>query len=142
MIQQLLHLQELLPYFFLIGAAAAYIAHFKKQRNPILWFFIGFFFGLLGLISLFFLNKKSQINGPVKQPPAFEPTILIKSSLSLPWYYVNNNHEQEGPVSAQRLANLIEKKQLNLDSLVWNEEFVEWKQIKEVPEYIQIIENL
>ncbi len=138
MIQELQHLQGLLPYFFLIGAISAYIAYFKKQRNPILWFFIGFFFGLLGLFSLFFLSKKKHQDLSQRHPV---PTILIKNSLSLPWYYVNKDFMQEGPVSAKRLADLIEANTLSQETLVWNEDFTEWKKIREVPEYIQILKN-
>lgn len=141
MIQELQHLQGLLPYFLIIGAITAYIAHFKKQRNPLLWFFIGFFFGLLGLFSLFFLNKKKQQDTIVKSPKLPLTTILIKNSLTLPWYYVNKDFLQEGPVSGKRLANLIEKNHLNQETLVWNEDFTEWKKIKEVPEYIQILKS-
>jgi hypothetical protein len=138
MIQELQHLQGLLPYFFLIGAITAYIAHFKKQRNPIPWFFIGFFFGLLGLFSLFFLAKKKQ---PSKAIAAPSSTILIKNSLSIPWYYINQDYMQQGPISAKRLADLIEKNDLSQETLVWNEDFTDWKKIKEVPEYIQILKN-
>lgn len=138
MIQELQYLQGLLPYFFLIGSITAYIAHFKKQRNPFLWFFIGFFFGLLGLFTLFFLAKKKQQEISIKHSG---PTILIKNSLSLPWYYVNKDFNQEGPVSGRRLANLLETNVLTQETLVWNEDFTDWKKIKEVPEYIQILKN-
>jgi hypothetical protein len=141
MLQELQHLQGLLPYFILLGGISAYIAHFKKQRNPVLWFFIGFFFGLLGLFSLFFLNAKKHKEFLQKTSRLPELTILVKDSASLSWYYVNKDLQQEGPASGQRIADLIQKNILNEDTLVWNEHFTEWKKIKEVPEYIQILKN-
>lgn len=141
MIHETHQLLSLLPYFFFIGALTAYIAKTKKNRPPFFWFFIGFFFGLFGLFSLFFMEKKQTKQDLLHKLSQQPPMVLIKNAFSLPWYYVNEQNLQEGPISAKRLATLIENDTIGNDTLVWNEKLDEWKTIKELPEYIQILKN-
>lgn len=68
-------LKTLLPYFLFIGGLTAYVAHTKRGRKPLPWFLLGFFFGLLALLTLLFLPKK--------ETPSLQP-LLLKGNITHP----------------------------------------------------------
>ena len=111
-------------FALIFGASAAYLAR-KNQKNPYTWFFIGFFFGLIGLFFLFFLPK---IRKPLKKP---DPGPLFRGPSDKLWFYLDPNHKQVGPVSSKAIGDAITKGNLSTNSYVWHEELSEWKQVKE-----------
>lgn len=49
------------------------------------------------------------------------------------WYYFHNS-KQEGPISLEKLKELIVSNQIQKTSHVWTKGFVDWKLVKDVPE--------
>lgn len=120
---ELKEIVALLPYCALVGLTSAYFAKSRKGRRPLLWFFIGFSFGILGLTILFFLPKI--------KPPALEPpTSFSRPSISRhgDWYYINEFNLQVGPISFQELV----KNKRGADTYVWHEQFMDWKKFGDV----------
>ncbi|HLB52887.1 MAG TPA: DUF4339 domain-containing protein [Chlamydiales bacterium] len=108
------------------GSLGAYLAY-KRGRNPYGWFFVGFFFGMLGTLAIFFAPKpKRKVMSPLPQ--------LIQT-LSGPthklWYYATASREQMGPVSHNGLFQLWKAGTIFPSTYVWNEELSEWKLLKE-----------
>ena len=117
-------LKQLLPYCILVGLAAAYLAKTKKGRRPFVWFLIGFSFGILGLVTLFFLPKHKEQTEEL--PPV--PPIKISHVKKGDWYFINQTEQQEGPISYEELQT----KALDEETYVWHEQFSEWKKLKEI----------
>ena len=80
----------------------------KRGRNPYIWFFIGFFLGIIGLAALFILPKITEEHSP-KEPvkkelsnEEFQRKELLnklsgqKKPLLL-WYFLDKDHHQHGP---------------------------------------------
>ena len=109
------------------GAVAALFAR-KRGRSPYKWFFLGFFFGLLGLFAaVFFLPSASKRTvSPIQKP---EPRILGPTHKF--WYYLDANHQQVGPVSYNALSDFFKKGTVSSATYVWNEEMDDWKYLKE-----------
>ncbi len=112
-----------------IGALSAYLA-IRQGRNPYLWFFIGIFFGLLGVLAMFF--------APVKHKPkqaAPQPLLLTEEIIAGPtdkfWYYLDSAHAQKGPMSLSALNKAWKQGTITAQTFVWNEEFSDWKPLKE-----------
>lgn len=51
---------------------------------------------------------------------------------SIPWYYVDNSKNQQGPIDFFMLKKLIETKEISLKNYIWCEEWNEWKLLQEV----------
>ena len=111
-------------FALIFGTAAAYLAK-RNQKNPYTWFFIGFFFGLIGLFFLFFLPKMRRPRQLPNPGPAFRgPSDKL-------WFYLDPTHKQVGPVSAKAIGEALQKGNLSTDSYVWHEELSDWKRVKE-----------
>jgi len=113
--------------WFLMGGIAAYHAK-KRGRNSLLWFAVGLSFGILGVILLFTLPSKKTL---FIAPPSV-PILPEKTDSPLFWYYVDQQHTPQGPMSS--LAFEAAKKEGKLDPLsyVWNTEMDSWKRLKEI----------
>jgi hypothetical protein len=107
----------------IIGALSALIAY-KRGRNPYLWFFIGFFFGMLGVFALFFSGGKKQ----EKKIPIFS----IRGPKDKFWYYLQGNTEQMGPVSHEAITKAWKEGKIDSSTLIWHEELDSWKPLKEL----------
>lgn len=85
----------------------------KRGRSEKAWFFLCFFFGLLGLAVLFFLKplKKEIVVEAV--PEEEGPRVL--------WYYLDGENKQIGPVSEGAL-----KRNLEEAAYIWNETMDAW----------------
>lgn len=144
-------LKGLLPYFVFIGTLTAYIAHSKRGRKPIPWFFLGFFFGLLALLILFCIPKKQSLSlepillkGNISHPlTPTTPTIQIESLPMIRefWYFLDQDHKQVGPVSFQGLKNNYLEGKISNSSYVWNGQLDNWERLEALPEYLSLIEE-
>ncbi len=117
-----------------IGALTAYFAH-KRQKNPYKWFFIGFFFGVLGLFAVFFSpSKKKKRRAPVhSEMQKIAPLVpLIRGPVDKFWYYLDPSHEQHGPISHTALTSAFKEGKISLSTYVWNEEMAEWKVLQDL----------
>ena len=124
----------------LIATFTAYFAN-QKGRNPFTWFGLGFFFGIFGLIILYFLPNLHSTGpamalskpAPSLNPPA--PIIEIERTADEDklWYYLDKDHAQMGPVSVIALRDLWNRGLLNSESLVWSEGMDEWQKVEALP---------
>jgi hypothetical protein len=143
------NLKMLLPYFLLIGALTAYVAHNKRGRRPIPWFFLGFFFGLLALLTVFFLPKKEPLQqlllkGNINHPlPLITPVIETETHPMTKelWYFLDENRSQIGPLSFHGLKNKYIEGKVLPSSYVWNAQMDDWKRLEALSEYLSIIEE-
>lgn len=110
----------------LIGGLSAYLAY-RRGKSPYLWFFIGFFFGALGILFIFFSPKPKPV--PAEEPAPIIPT--IQGPKDKFWYYLDALHQQQGPMSHDALTAAWREGKLNLSTYVWNEELPEWKPLEE-----------
>jgi len=115
----------------LIGILSAYIAH-RQGRNPYAWFFIGIFFGLLGVLAIFIAPKK-----PKKITLTPQPHPVIIGPLDKLWYYLDPTHEKIGPMSFQALNTQWKQGKITPATYVWHEELPDWKLLQD---FIQVHE--
>lgn len=130
----------------LVSLFFAFICSFvakKNNRNPYLWFFSGFFFGIFSLLTLGFLNyskKRSKKNltknrSIKKTKPPAPPT----TSNHYLWYYLNPEDKAIGPMSAKRLFEEFEKGLISANTYLWHDEMENWKQTAEINEFKEIL---
>ncbi|MBX7066907.1 MAG: DUF4339 domain-containing protein [Parachlamydiales bacterium] len=108
-----------------IGTISAYLA-FKRGKNPYLWFFIGFLFGIFGIFAIFFTSSK-KAPAPAPQQPVFR----IDGPSDKLWYYLDPSHAQQGPMSFDALNSAWKSGKIGLSTYVWHEELTDWKPLKE-----------
>ncbi len=116
----------LLPYaitWLIFGATSAYMAK-TRGKNPYLWFFLGVFFGIFGILFLFFGPKAKKANGPatIDITPQFDPAHSEKL-----WYYLAPSNEQNGPMSFEALVKALREGKVSDKSYVWNETLENWQ---------------
>ena len=128
-----------------IGFLTAQYAQ-TKGRNPMAWFALGFFFSLIAPIVLFFLPslKPNEPTMAVSTPPAgrpIPPPVMpqIAPEENKLWYYLDQNHEQQGPVSMVALRELWKTGRLELTSYVWSEGMGNWEIVDKLPHLKEIL---
>lgn len=115
-----------------LGAISAFLAK-RQGKNPILWFFLGMFFGIFGLLFLFFSNsssiqqskretKKQKDPNTIDITPKVEPEAKAKF-----WYYLDSENAQKGPISYNGLVQAYKEGEISSLSFVWNETLDDWK---------------
>lgn len=115
------------------GAACAHYAK-AQGRNPWRWFVIGFLFGLFGLLFIFILPrmKKRRVQpAPSPAPAVSAPVLPAPAQADKLWYYLDEENGQHGPMSYGVLKKAFEEKKISSETYVWNEDFIDWKQLKE-----------
>lgn len=153
---------NMLLSFILLLIIASFTSYYanRKGRNPVLWFIIGVLLGIFApLILLFFppVKKESSNNGiptmTVSNPdPSLEnlPQPIPPTQAQLKrqeeedklWYYLDQNHQQMGPVSIIALRELWNRGQLELSSYVWSEGMEQWQKVDNLPELKTALNNL
>lgn len=120
----------------LIGAITAYFAE-RRGRSPMVWFFVGALLGIFGLILVFILpsyaakevdEKKGEPVVFVAAPPIAPPPVIEEKL----WYYLDQNHQQYGPVPYAQIKDLLDRQELTTDTYVWSEGMEDWKRISEL----------
>ncbi|MCP5469409.1 MAG: DUF4339 domain-containing protein [Chlamydiales bacterium] len=122
---------QLLNVLLFSGAMGLLCSHLakKKHKKPLVWFFLGFFFGIFGLILLYIVpsfSKKPAEKRFVPPPKLERSDAWIKM-----WYYLDPTHKQQGPFE---FPDFIEKVKEKKETLVWGEGMKEWKKLSELPE--------
>jgi hypothetical protein len=121
-----------LPSLFLasgaIGLVSAYLAH-RRNKNPILWFCVGFFFGIFGIFAIFFAPapKKKELPLAPTQPKPY-----LHGPMDRFWYYVDQANQKVGPMSYDAVAKAWTQGNISPITLVWHEELTEWKPLQEL----------
>lgn len=149
-----------LVIWMVMGGLAAYLAQ-KRGRNPIFWFFVGLFLGVVGILVLVFLPEKKE-TPPMKAAHASiqastyhpfsthediptangEPKIRLSTSPSIHWYYVNHEKTSSGPLSFDEIKSAYKEGKVVGDTLVWNEEIENWMPLKKFHNYKLEFEDL
>lgn len=134
-----------------IAGLTSYYAD-RKGRNAMAWFVLGLLLGAIAPLILLFLpslNGKdkeldSNQRGPSSMPTSFP--FDSKETHELPvirpifpeenklWYYLDQNHNQYGPVSIIALKDLWKTGQLELNSYVWSEGMQNWEKVDNLPQ--------
>jgi MFS family permease len=120
----------------LFGTLSLYLAH-RKGRSPYTWFFVGFVFGIFGLLAIFFApsqKKKPISSAPKPQESTLEELAIqtIQGPIDKFWYYIDPSNQQQGPMSHSALTSAWLEGKLNQSTFVWNEEFADWKTLKDI----------
>jgi GYF domain 2 len=131
---------------FIIAGFTAYYAQ-RKGRSPLLWFIIGILLGVIAPFILLFLPivKKEHDSGvptirsqpdpllQMEQPPP-APIELKRQEENKLWFYLDQNHQQIGPVSVVALRELWNRGMLELNNYVWTEGMKQWEKVDNLPE--------
>ena len=112
----------------LIGGWTSYLAGYRG-RDTRIWFAVGFFFGLLGLLALFIMPDLSKKQEESSIEVDVEPVIPYAEMNQ--WFYLDSDDQQKGPVDYSFLKGLFEDKKISSTSYVWCEGMEEWKTIEE-----------
>ena len=111
----------------IIGAISAFLAY-KRQKNPYLWFAIGFFFGIFGIMAIFFAPRSIRKK---ESPVPAAPLPIIHGPTDKLWYYLDTAQAQQGPMSHHALTTAWREGKIDLSTYLWNEELTEWKPLGE-----------
>lgn len=109
--------------WLIFGATSAYMAK-TRGKNPYLWFVLGMFFGVFGILFLFFgpKAKKTGDAATIDITPQFDPSHSEKL-----WYYLEQDNRQNGPMSFDALVRALRDGKVSDKTLVWNETLENWQ---------------
>jgi len=114
-----------------MGAISAFTA-WKRGKNPYLWFFLGAFFGLIGLIFLFFSPKARRAQKAKADPNTIDVTPQLDDTFKHKlWYYLDKANHQVGPMSFEALSKAFREGKVQKTSYVWNDALDEWQHLSE-----------
>ncbi len=105
------------------GLVASSIAS-KKGYNAHLWFAAGLVCGVFGILGAYFLQPKRKRRTTARKEP-LPPTLPHRM-----WYYLDDAHEQKGPVSSSALLALLVDRKIVHSSYVWHEEMEAWESLE------------
>lgn len=113
----------------------------ERGRNPIAWSIAGMFFPIFALLFLYLLPPRSSTMPQRTRPP--EPTIYPKEDAQVHkfWYYLNEENAQFGPMSFDAIKRAWKAGKVTSCTLVWNEDFSEWKRLEAVVEQTNALTN-
>lgn len=125
----------------------------RKGRDPITWFYIGFFLGLLGVVIIALLPSREfqnlsyqkaaashSLDDPDETPITIGPDPIYEEIRRKNWYYLDTHQTQFGPMSFEAFKAAYLEGRINLASYVWNEEMADWKKLQELSEYHKFLE--
>ena len=121
------------------GSICAYFAQ-KQGRSPRKWFFIGMLLGLFGLLILFLMRpyenwrlkrQKGKQTEKKEESPAIQ-SLFTHAPPDILWYYLDLEHQQQGPMSLNALENDWKAEKLRPSTWIWNEQLPDWKPLSEV----------
>lgn len=100
----------------------------KKIRNTTHWFFLGFFFGLLAVIVLYFLKPLGSITQDILIQR--DPFPFLKNDKNY-WYYLDIQKKQIGPMSIKKIFDNYLEAKISENTFVWNDTMGDWIRLKE-----------
>jgi hypothetical protein len=136
--------------WILIGIACAYFAY-QKGRDPYIWFAIGIFLGIFGLLLLIILPAKSEEQDSASKAHATSSIIIDAlpeagrphhDFLVKDWFYIDQTRQQTGPISFDQLKALWISRKITPSTFAWSEGMPEWKKIQELPELLKQLHSL
>jgi len=108
-----------------VGLISGYLAH-KRGKNPLVWFVLGFLFGIFGLFAIFFSPKRTQAPRPTTPKP------YLEGPIGRFWYYLDAAHKQVGPMSYDLMTKAWKNGTVSPATLVWHEEMTDWRPLQEL----------
>lgn len=109
------------------GLISSYLAY-KRRKNPYLWFFIGFFLGALGFFAIILFSNFKK-----KAPKKKRISVLtLEGPQDKMWFYLDDSHNQIGPLSFQSMKDKVKEGSLQKQSFVWYEGLASWKKLEEL----------
>lgn len=99
----------------------------KEGRKGWVWGSLGALLGLWALLMLFAVSRlKRSTNNP-------EPTVPEQLLPQSHWFYANSDYHPTGPISLDRLQQIIKNNELGPQQLIWHPSYETWKPVKEIP---------
>jgi hypothetical protein len=135
---RIMQLLNLLLFGLFLGLLAARFA-IKRGRSPLIWFPIGFFFGLFGIAFLFLIPKVEKISAISALPRGAIPR--RNDYCMKHWYYMDYAHAQQGPLEFPDLVKKWKERIISESSYVWGEGMSEWQRLVDLPEVLQELEQ-
>jgi len=123
-----------MPNIFLTLAIGVFLGYatsryaLKKGLSPRLWFLLGFFFGVFAPLYLLLVHPIIQ-KRKAKSEPTEEEKRTNPIFERIDWYYLDQAHAQQGPMSFIAFKNHFDIGEIGNETLVWNEEMTEWKEL-------------
>lgn len=138
-----------LVLWLLLGWVTSYYAQ-QRGRDPLIWFLVGMFLGLIGLLLLFILpsvtndkekensslDEQDELKEGISQTIEIQPEFIQKQpeyAISQ-WYYLDKERQQQGPVEFEELKKIWVDHQIDFLTYVWHEGMENWKKIEELPD--------
>lgn len=112
----------------LFGFISSFVA-FKRGKNPYLWFFLGALLGALGIFAVILLSDFAKKRKPRKKRA---PALVLDGPQDKLWFYLDETHQQVGPISYQSVGENLRKGVINPQTFVWHENLSSWKKIEEL----------
>lgn len=142
-LEQTTALLSLIFLFFVALFTANYAE--KRGRNPIVWFGLSLLIGLFAPLILWLLPTVESEEKKIKENTrevSSRPLELSGEKEKVPhsplveklWYYLDQHHQQYGPVSLLALRELWNTGRLELTSYVWTEGMANWEIVDHLPE--------
>lgn len=147
---------HMLMSFILLLLIAGFTSYYasRKGRNPFIWFVIGTLLGIFAPLILMFLptikSEADRVEGEptmlvsrpdpslhqeqVPPPPPTPEELKRQQEENKLWYYLDQNHQQEGPVSIVALRELWNTGRLELTSYVWADGMSQWEKVENLPD--------
>ena len=132
-------------YAFFSAVLSSYIAD-KRGRSSTFWFGIGFFVWFMPFV-LFFLpplhdsqSKRQLATADISLVPGssidFQSVSLkgthFKDLENKEWYFLDNSHTQQGPMSYSTLKQIWKEEKMHTSSFVWADPMENWMKVHEV----------
>ncbi|MCH9609415.1 MAG: hypothetical protein S4CHLAM45_05560 [Chlamydiales bacterium] len=126
----IMQLLNIILFWIFFGVFSAHFAK-RRGRRPFLWFFIGLFLGIFGVILLFVLPRRPFVAKAAPKAPQLQRS---EAWLKM-WYYLDpHSKEQCGPFEFPHIAKNWQDKTLTDKTLVWGEGMKEWKHLHDLPD--------
>lgn len=122
---------------FGLGWAAYRLAQIRG-RDPIVWFFLGMLFGLLGILVLYCLPKPKEKEKVQADLPPIEKPSIVPLVIDAPkeWFFVDKSKTRHGPVDFSILKSKWTNQTIDPFTYVWSEGMQTWKKIEELPDIL------
>lgn len=113
------------------GGAASFFAS-KRGRDPLIWFLIGLFLGVLGLLILFLLPPLKLEEEPVDLEVITSSIIPQPELYVKEWFYLGPDRKQIGPIPFHALKAVWIEGKMSEATLVWSDGMEKWQTIKDL----------
>jgi hypothetical protein len=126
-----------------------------RGRDPFIWFAVGAFFNLFGLLALFLLpdarnpEEKEKEQEETDSSAQRNETIEVKPSEVYTvtefhqheWFYYDTNRQQNGPIDFEQLKKLWISREINDATFIWHEGMSNWQKIGDLPKIKAVFER-